>query len=196
MSSPFRAIIDLALNSALLGVFVIGTAIASPEEACGGSSTPSPLKPFAVLDFELTGDVGGSGFEAGHRQRLQMASARLRDELGRSHLYNIVDNAPATALIERLSSEQHLHHCNGCELDIAKQLNADQVLVPWVYRVSNLVLTMHVAIRDVATGRTIMKKALDFRGDNDTGWTRAIAYLIRDMKEQAARRSKTQTEIE
>jgi hypothetical protein len=187
MSSPFRAIINVALHSALLGGFVIGTATASPDEASGGSSTPSPLKRLVVLDFELTGDVGGSGFEAAHRQRLQMASARLRDELGRSHLYNVVDNAPATTLIERLRSGQHLHHCNGCELDIAKQLNAEQVLVPWVYRVSNLVLTMHVAIRDVATGRTIMAKALDFRSDNDTGWTRAIAYLIRDMKEQAVK---------
>ncbi|MGH8612083.1 MAG: DUF3280 domain-containing protein [Gammaproteobacteria bacterium] len=187
MSSPFRTIINLAISSALLGVFAIGTATASFDDTSGGSSTPSPLKRLVVLDFELTGDLGGSGFEAAHRQRLQMASARLRDELGRSHLYSVVDNAPARALIERLSSEQHLHHCNGCELDIAKQLNAEQVLVPWVYRVSNLVLTMHVAIRDVATGHTIMKKALDFRSDNDTGWTRAIAYLIRDMKKERQR---------
>ncbi|MGH8651820.1 MAG: hypothetical protein ACREYE_06380 [Gammaproteobacteria bacterium] len=32
-------------------------------------------------------------------------------------------------------------------------------------------------------GRILMKKALDFRGDNDIGWTRAVAYLIRDMKD-------------
>ncbi len=49
---------------------------------------------------------------------------------------------------------------------------------------SNLVLTMHVTIGDVATGRIIMKNALDFRSDNDTGWTRAIAYLVKDLKER------------
>ncbi|MGH7428920.1 MAG: DUF2380 domain-containing protein [Candidatus Methylomirabilaceae bacterium] len=38
---------------------------------------------------------------------------------------------------------------------MAKQLNAEQVLVPWVFRMSNLVLTMHVEIRDVATGRIL-----------------------------------------
>ena len=183
MSSLFKAVINLAASSALLAAFAIAMAIASPA-ASSDSSTPSPLKRLAVLDFELMGDVEGSGFEAEHRQRLRMASARLRDELGRSHLYNVVDNAPAADFIERLSSGQYLHRCNGCELDIARQLNAEQVLVPWVCRVSNLVLTLHVTIGDVATGRIIMKKALDFRSDNYTGWTRAIAYLVRDMKER------------
>ena len=184
MSSLFKAVINLAANSALLAAFAIATAIASPAEASSDSSTPSPLKRLALLDFELIGDVGGSSFEAEHRQRLRMASATLRDELGRSHLYNVVDNAPAADFIERLRSGQYLHRCNGCELDIARQLNAELVLVPWVYRVSNLVLTLHVTIRDVATDRIIMKKALDFRSDNETGWTRAIAYLVRDMKER------------
>ena len=45
---------------------------------------------------------------------------------------------------------------------------------------------MHVEIRDVATGRTIMKKALDFRGDNDATWIRAIEYWIRYMRDRRA----------
>lgn len=180
MSSVFS--INLAL-SLLVVALTIGTAIASPDEASGGFSTPSSLKHLVVLDFKLTGDLGGRNFEAAHRQRIRMASEKLRDELKRNQLYHVVDDAGALAVIERWGSEQNLHHCNGCELDMAKQLDAEQVLVPWVFRMSNLVLTMHVEIRDVATGRILMKKALDFRGDNDIGWTRAVAYLIRDMKE-------------
>lgn len=186
MSSPFRVIINLALSSALLTALTIGTATASPDDASGGFPTPSPLKRLVVLDFELAGDLGGSNFEAARIQRTRMASAKLRYALRHSHLYNVVDNTPATTLIEELSSQQHLHQCNGCEFDIAKRLNAELVLVPWVFRMSNLVLTMHVEIRDVATGRTIMKKALDFRGDNDTTWIRAIEYLIRYMRDRRA----------
>jgi len=182
MSSLFS--INLALSSVLLAALTIGTATASPDDASGGFSTPSSLKRLVVLDFKLTGDLGGSNFEAAHKERIRVASEKLRDELKRNHLYNVVDDGAALAVIERWSSEQNLHHCNGCELDMAKQLNAEQVLVPWIFRMSNLVLTMHVEIRDVATGRMLMKKALDFRGDNDIGWTRAIAYLIRDMKER------------
>ena len=60
MSSLFKAVINLAANSALLAAFAIGTAIASPAEASSDSSTPSPLKRLAVLDFELMG-VGSRG---------------------------------------------------------------------------------------------------------------------------------------
>jgi len=148
------------------------------------SSTPSQLKRLVVLDIELTGDLGGSRFEAEHEQRMRTVSTRLRDGLKQSHLYNVVDNAPAETLISRLKSERYLYRCNSCALDIARQLDAEQVLVPWIYRVSNLILTLNVEILDAATGRRIMKKALDFRGDNDRGWMSAVDYLIRDMKEQ------------
>lgn len=184
MLSLFRVVINLAFSFIFLTVFTIGMANASPDEVSAGYYTPSPLKSLVVLDFELTGDTGGSRFEASHKQQLRMSSEKLREELKHNHLYNVVDNASAATLIERLSAHQNLHQCNGCELDMAKQLNAEQVLVPWVFRMSNLVLTMHVEIRDAATGRTVIKKALDFRGDNDTGWTRAIDYLIKTMKEQ------------
>lgn len=184
MPSLFRVVINLAFSSIFLTIFTIEMANASPDEVSAGYYTLSPLKSLVVLDFELTGDAGGSQLEASHKQRLRMASEKLRKELKHNHLYNVVDNASAVTLIENLSAHQNLHQCNGCELDIAKKLNAEQVLVPWVFRMSNLVLTMHVEIRDVATGRTSIKKALDFRGDNDMGWTRAIDYLIKTMKEE------------
>ena len=143
-SGFFRVIINLALSSALLTTLTIGTAIASPDDTSGGFPTLSPLKRLVVLDFELAGDLGGSNFEAAHIQRTRMASAKLCYALRHSHLYNVVDNTPATTLIEELGSQQHLYQCNGCEFDIAKHLNAEVVLVPWVFRRSNLVLTMHV----------------------------------------------------
>lgn len=184
-SIAFRTVTLFALTFALLAVAPMGMPTAYSAEASRDSSAPSQLKRLVVLDIELTGDLGGKSFEAEHEQRLRMVSARLRDELQCTHRYSVVDNAPAKMLIDRLKSEQYLHRCNGCEFDIARQLNADQVLVPWVYRMSNLVLTLHIEIRDVATRRTLMKKALDFRGDNDTGWTRAIDYLIRGMKQRS-----------
>jgi hypothetical protein len=160
---------------------------AAPAKApVATSSASAPLKRLVVLDVELVGDVGPSDLAAERRQRLRTLSAKLRDELDRSHLYAVVDNAPAAVLIDRLGSGQYLHQCNGCELDIAKQLGAEQVLVPWIHRMSALILTLHVEIRDVATGRTLMKKGFDFRGENDAAWERTVRYLIRDLKEQRA----------
>ena len=142
----------------------------------------------AVLDIGLIGDLGGPQLQAAHQARQSLATTRLRKELERSRFYEVLDDAPAREMIERFKSQQHLHACNGCELDIARSLGAQQVLVAWVYRVSNLILTLNYEIRDVATGETVQKGAFDFRGDNDEAWMRAVSYMARDIEQRAAHR--------
>ena len=137
-----------------------------------------------VLDVELTGDTGGPEFESEHRARLTLASTRLRESLAHTGRYQLVDNAPAQKTIDELKSRYlYLHDCNGCDLDIGRQLGADQVWVAWVNRVSGLILSVTYEIHDVATGQIIARKSFDFRGDNDTSWTRAIQYMVRDLDE-------------
>ena len=148
---------------------------------------PSARRPvLAVLDVELSGDLGGPELVGEHEARLKMASTRLRDDLARTGLYELADNAPAQDVINRLKSQQrYLHDCNGCDLEVGRQLGADQVLVAWVYRVSGLILTLTYEIHDVATAQTTTRKSFDFRGDNDAAWTHAIDYMVRDLKEGA-----------
>jgi hypothetical protein len=45
----------------------------------------------------------------------------------------------------------YLHDCSGCDLDIGRQLGADQVLVAWVSRVSALILSLTYEFHDVAS---------------------------------------------
>jgi hypothetical protein len=116
-----------------------------------------------------------------------MESDKLRDELEHSGLYRIVDTSPAQPLITRLAAQYaYLHDCNGCDLEIGKQLGADQVLVTWVDRVSGLILSLTYELHDVATGQIVGRKSYDFRGDNDSAWTHAIRYMVRDLKESSA----------
>jgi hypothetical protein len=153
--------------------------------AAGTIAAAPPVPRLVVLDIELTGDPGGPELRAEHAARLQMAGARLRQELAASGLYRVVDNAPAQALIDKLKSQQlYLHDCNGCDLDIGRQLGADKVLVAWVNRVSGLILTLTYEIHDVATGQIADRKSYDFRGDNDAAWTHAIVYMVQDLKER------------
>lgn len=184
MSSLFRRTARRALHALWLATWMSSVALAGPQDEAPQAPRGAALKRVFVLDMDLTGDTGGADFEIEHQQRMRLASARLVDELRRSGLYEVVDTAPAAELIERLGAHQYLHRCNGCEFDIARKLNADLVLVPWVFRMSHLILSLHVEIRDVATGRTIMGTAKSFRGDNDYAWSRAITYLVRDLKEQ------------
>lgn len=153
---------------------------------CAVGSVAAAAEPPAlvVLDVEITGDLGGPTFVAEHEARLKTASAKLRESLASTGMYRLVDTAPAQDTIDQLESRhRYLHDCSGCDLEIARQLGADQVFVPWVYRVSALVLSLHYEIHDVASEQVVARKSFAFRGDNDTAWIRAIDYMVRDLKE-------------
>ena len=144
-----------------------------------------PNKPkLVVLDIELTGDLGGPQLAAEHAARLKKESDILRQQLANSGLYQVVDTTPAQPLISRLKSQQlYWYDCNGCDLKVGKQLGADQVLVTWVDRVSGLILSLTYELHGVANGQILGRKSYDFRGDNDTAWTHAISYMVRNLKE-------------
>jgi PQQ-dependent catabolism-associated CXXCW motif protein len=136
-----------------------------------------------VLDLELTGDLGGPAFEAEHETRLRTESARLRQDLERTGMYHILDTGAAADLINRLKSQHaYLYDCNGCDLEIGRELHADLVLVAWVDRVSGLILTLTYEIHDVNSGQITARKSFDFRGDNDSAWNHAIDFMVRDLQ--------------
>jgi hypothetical protein len=148
----------------------------------------TPETKLVVLDVEISGDLGGPALALEHQARLNLASTRLRESLSRTGLYQLVDNTSAQSTIDEAKSRYlYLHDCNGCDLDIARQLGADQVLVAWVNRVSALILSLTYEIHDVATGQITARKSFGFRGDNDTSWTRAIDYMVRDLEESHTR---------
>jgi Protein of unknown function (DUF2380) len=166
-------------------LIVMTILIGAPANTAPGDPVAGrALTRLAVLDIELTGDLGGPELGEAHAVRVEAASTRLREELRRTHLYEVADNSPAQELIERFESVQYLHKCNGCDLDIAKALGAEQVLVAWIHRVSNLILTLNFEIRDVTTGNVSVRSSFGFRGDNDAAWTRAVEYLVRDLEER------------
>jgi len=139
-----------------------------------------------VLDLELSGDLGGDEFTAEHEARLKTESARLRRDLQGTGLYELLDTTPAQAAIEHLKSQQaYLHDCNGCDLDIGRQLGAERVMVAWVNRVSGLILTLTYEIHDVKTAQIMARKSYDFRGDNDNTWNHAVDYMVRDLVRDA-----------
>ena len=160
-----------------LGLALIACAIVT------NAAVPPKL---VVLDVELTGDLGGPELEAEHQARLNLASTRLRENLSRTGLYQMVDIGPAQKTLDELKSRyRYLHDCNGCDLDLGRQLGADQILVAWVDRVSGLILSLNYEIHDVATGQITARKSFSFRGVNDTSWIHALDYLVRDLAESS-----------
>jgi hypothetical protein len=163
-----------------LTLLLAAQAPAQPTRA----ADPSGPETLAVLDIEMTGDLGGPELVAQHTQRVKVESELLRQLLQQTGRYRVVALKPAQDLIQDLQSHQaYLHDCNGCDLDIGRRLGAQKVMVAWVNRVSGLILTLTCEIHDVASGQISMRKSYDFRGDNDSAWSHAIKYLVRDLSQ-------------
>ena len=142
------------------------------------------LKTIAILDFELVDDQHELSPATIEYQRLRAIRDQLQEEFAKSHLYRVVDLGPASELIKKYQSETQLHACNGCELEIARSLHADRVLIGWVQKVSNLILNINIQIEDAATGAVLLNKSVDLRGNTDETWRRGVSYLVRSMVEK------------
>ena len=141
-----------------------------------GAAEPPRLAifPFELIDSSLQGER--AGVDPADQTRLAMIQDQLRTALAASGRYQLVDTAPAAAAIAAAGS---LWSCNGCELGIARGLEADQALVGWVQKVSNLILNLNVVVRDAVTRKAVLAGSVDLRGDTDESWRHAMRYLIR-----------------
>jgi hypothetical protein len=95
----------------------------------------------------------------------------------------VVDPEKIQAEIDATRKRQYLHACNGCEIRFAREVGADRVLTGHVRKVSSLIMAMWIDIKDAETGRPVLRKVLDFRGDNDRAWQHAADYLARQLAE-------------
>jgi hypothetical protein len=172
-------------NAAAL-LLLLGAAALLPAHFASAAE-PSRKTKLLVLDLELVGDLSDASRAGEHEERTRRVSELLRRELAQLPAYEVVDSSPAKEHIENLRAVQYLHKCNGCEIDIAVELGAEQVLVAWVHRVSQLILSITYEIREVPSGRPLKRKAFDFRGDNDAGWSRAVTYMVKDLAESQSR---------
>ena len=142
------------------------------------------LKTIAILDFDLVDDQRDLAPATVEYQRLPVIREQLQQAFTVNQLYRVVDVAPAAALIETYRSRTQLRDCNGCELDVARALHADRVLIGWVQKVSNLILNINIQIEDTATGAVLLNQSVDLRGNTDESWRRGVAAIVRSMVEK------------
>lgn len=107
--------------------------------------------------------------------RLQRLDTQLQDALRRR--YALVDTGP---MRERLARVTSIRGCNGCELDMARDLGAEQAAYGWVQKVSNLILNVNLVIEDAGTGQVLHAQSVDIRGNTDESWTRGLRYLLQE----------------
>ncbi len=127
-----------------------------------------------LLDTSLQGQMNGP--RADERERLLRAGDQLRKELGESGKFQIVDISPVNAA----AHQSNLQACGGCDVKLARQLDADLEMTGLVQKVSNLILNINLYLRDVHTGRLLAAASADMRGNTNESWTRTMRYLIHE----------------
>jgi len=144
------------------------------------ASTASAAEPgrLAVFDLELIdSSLQGEmeGIDPADQARLRMIEAELRQRLEESGRFVLIDTAPVA---DQIDAAGVLWSCNGCELGIARRLDAELSLVGWVQKVSNLILNLNVVIRDTSTREQVFASSVDIRGNTDESWQHGIRYLL------------------
>jgi len=162
---------------------VLGTAVLLVV-AMSPAAAQQPLKKLLMLEFELIDEQEDVVPFPEKEARLAMVSQQLREALIKEELYNVIDSAPVAQLIRTEAQRQSLLGCNGCEMDIARKAGADRILLAWVQKVSNLILNINIEIRDAKTGKAVLVKSVDLRGNTDLSWQRGIDFMVRDMVEK------------
>ena len=185
----------------LLGLLAAGLGGAEAAREARGANAVAPRPPaapsggalptLAVMDVELVDDHETPSTRAETVARLPRATAQLQRELAERGLYRVVDAAPARTLQDQLQAQQdYLYRCADCAERIGRLLGVDLVMTAWVQKVSELILNFNVEIHEVRTGRIVLAKSVDMRGNEDASWTRAVRYLVRDMAEKRARNAR------
>ncbi len=136
--------------------------------------------PIIVLDFELydtslEGEV--KGLNADEQERLKLISGQLRELLGASDRYSIIDTAPAA---QQIADGGNWQDCTGCDIKIAQLLGAQLAVTGRVQKVSNLILNINIYVRSVDTGKVVQFAGADIRGNTDKSWMRGVSWLVRN----------------
>lgn len=135
----------------------------------------------AVLDAVMVFGSVEQPVTPEEQQRLVWFSEQLRDALSRTDGYELVDHSGLDVLTESRSSGRRLDSCERCQATIGRELGAERVMLPVAYKMSELIMTLRIDIRDTENGGMVRQKTVRIAGNTDESWRRGRIALHRDM---------------
>ena len=133
--------------------------------------------PFDLIDQSQQFEIGlmPKEIDPEEKRRLAVITEELTKLIKQSGRYEVVDPAPIAAEIEEKAP---IHKCNGCEDDLAKKVGAEVAFIGTVRKASDVLFTVSVYIRDVASAKVIKQASSEIYGNTDAMWLRAVRYLV------------------
>ncbi|WP_417668738.1 DUF3280 domain-containing protein [Roseibium sp.] len=146
-----------------------------------GSAMAADLSPgskvaFLGLVFLDTSTEGAyNGVRADETTRLTLLET-LIEERFQSEGIRFMDLAP---IAEQLENTTNPANCYGCDVRMGKKLGADFILVGVVQKVSNLIISMNLVLREVESGKVVRARSVDVRSNTDQSWSRGMRYILK-----------------
>ncbi|MDH3742794.1 MAG: DUF3280 domain-containing protein [Hyphomicrobiales bacterium] len=170
-----RAAVQLAAKCRFLAILCALVIACLPKPLMADDLPRLVLFDIELHDASHEGQIDGVREDQSRRlQTLNLEAGKLFENTG---LYQLVDISSAADEIEKLKP---LRKCNGCDIDIAKRFNADYAVLGFVYKVSNLILEIHLYLRDAKTGAVVNHMHTNIRGNTDESWLRGLRWLIKN----------------
>lgn len=128
----------------------------------------------SFIDTSTEGAINGE--RADEAARIELLNGYITEQFVERG-FRLVDISPVDTEINRVRS---VADCNFCDVILARKLNADYSMVGEVQKVSNLILSMNLILRDAEEGQHARGMSVDIRGNNDKSWLRGMRYIIRN----------------
>ncbi|MCA1409058.1 DUF3280 domain-containing protein [Ensifer sp. IC3342] len=141
-----------------------------------------PLMPAAKVAFlgmtfiDLSTEGAYNGVRADETARLELLEGAARDRFVAEGFVILSNDRLATDLANTVNPA----NCYGCDVRMAARLGADYVLVGEVRKVSNLILSISLVLRDVRSGEMLRGLAVDIRSNTDDSWLRGLRYILKN----------------
>lgn len=130
---------------------------------------------FGITFLDSSLQTAELGQDPAEMARIEMLEAMVRERFTENG-YDLVDLAPVQ---EQIDATVNPAKCYGCDTRMATKLGADYSLVGEVQKVSNLILSMNLQMRDAATGNMVKGRVVDIRNNTDESWQRGMRYILK-----------------
>lgn len=168
-ASPGGPILRLMTLRAAFAVLLL----ALPAQAAG--VPPGTALFFGIHWMDTSTEGAINGVRADEAARLEMIEAQVAADLTQR---GFTLTAPAPGEVARISNPAR---CNGCDTKLAAAKGLDYAITGEIQKVSNLILSLNLHIREAGSGRTLAAGSVDIRGNNDESWQRGFRYLLKNV---------------
>jgi hypothetical protein len=160
-------------------IAVLATMLVAATAHSAGAAQKTVLLPFDLVLQKKEEDffIGAGKPSPAEQARLKAINEELAKILSNDGVHELIDT---TSIAKEIEDAAPFVDCNGCEVDIAKKLNAEVLYTGLVDKASETLLNMRIMEIDVASGKLKRAGNVVIQGNTDEAWLRGVRWLMKN----------------